>query len=248
MSKDLTQSETTPVILNNARYWCVVPAAGVGSRMGADKPKQYLQIHNKTVIEQTLLRLLEFGLFERIVVVISEQDSFWSSLAISKHPKVHTTVGGKERCDSVLEGLKVIDEMAHNKDWVLVHDAARPCVQVADIRRLVDTVCEPSGGLLGVPVKDTMKRTTSDHSVDHSVDRHLLWHAYTPQMFPVKRLYETLKNAILEGLNVTDEASAMEMQGFKPLMVEGQRDNIKITHPLDLPLAAWYLEQQGVVD
>ena len=243
-SEAQTHKDEKHKVKRQKRVWAVVPAAGVGRRMGSDVPKQYLPLQGLTVIEHSLARLLALDL-EKIIVVIGEDDNYWHELDVSCHPNIETVIGGDERCHSVLNGLKHLIDGKASEDWVIVHDAARPCVRVDDIKKLFHEVDTKDGGLLGVSVKDTMKRTSSDGLVLHSVDRQLLWHAYTPQLFPVGPLFKALEHALSEGQLVTDEASAMEAMGYHPKIVEGHRDNIKITHPVDLPLADWYLQQQS---
>jgi len=154
--------------------------------------------------------------------------------------------GGKERCHSVLNGLNALPESAQADDWVLVHDAARPCVRQHDLRLLVDTLANHAvGGLLGTPAHDTMKKTDAQGVVVETVERNSLWHAYTPQMFRYGLLRAALVKALADGYEVTDESSAIEHAGHRPLMVEGHADNIKITRSEDLPLAEYFLQQQG---
>lgn len=228
----------------NIQFWGVVPAAGVGARMGADRPKQYLSLLGKTVIEHTLERLLEAKLFAGIAVAVSPEDPYWPELAISRHPKIHTAPGGRERADSVKNGLDFLAPLAGANDWVLVHDAARPCVHAADIVKLTSTLADdPVGGILALPVHDTLKRVESG-AIMETVDRRQIWRALTPQMFRLGALHHALEDAAQRGLVVTDEASALELQGRRPRIVEGRPDNIKITRPEDLSLAAFYLEQQ----
>lgn len=153
--------------------------------------------------------------------------------------------GGVERCHSVLNGLHALAARAAEHDWIMVHDAARPCVSHSDLDRLFAAIRdEPAGGLLGMPVRDTMKRAGADSHVMETVDRDRLWHALTPQVFRFQMLLEALEGAIQTGVSVTDEAAAMEHAGHRPLMVEGRADNIKVTRPEDLDLAAFYLRQQ----
>lgn len=228
---------------NHLKYWAVVPAAGVGKRMNADRPKQYLELAGKTVIEKTLTRLLQAGVFTNIAVAISEEDPYWPELEISKHEKIIVAPGGKERADSVLSGLKSISNQAEPNDWVLVHDAARPCLTSDDIRNLIDTLKDDEvGGILALSSHDTLKRVQDD-SIMETLDRRAIWRALTPQMFR----YGLLKSALADTAGdprITDESSAMEIQGFIPKIVEGRSDNIKITRPEDLALAQFYLEQQ----
>lgn len=226
------------------KYWAVIPAAGVGKRMQADRPKQYLELHGKTVLEHTLSRFLEHPHIQGVVVIVSDGDPYWQELALT-HPRLMITTGGAERCHSVLNGLQLLREQAAESDWVLVHDAARPCLRIEDIDRLINTLQDhPVGGLLGLPVADTMKRTAADDTIIETVPRENLWRALTPQMFRLEELYQALKTALDGKQLVTDEASAMELAGKSPKMIEGHGDNIKITRPQDLALAALYLVQQ----
>ena len=226
------------------RYWSVVPAAGVGRRMGGDLPKQYLPLRGRPLIEHALLRLLEQPRIERVVVALAESDPWWDALDIASHPSIIRVGGGSERADSVLNGLLALAELAAPDDWVLVHDAARPCLHREDLKRLINGLQQhPVGGLLGVPLHDTVKRATADGEVLETLPREQLWRAFTPQMFRYARLRSALERARQKGLAVTDEASAMEQAGLRPLLVEGRADNIKITRPEDLVLAGFYLEQ-----
>ena len=228
-----------------AKYWAVVPAAGVGSRMQADRPKQYLPLCGKTVIEHTLGRLASHPLIEGVVVAVSDHDAYWSALNLSVYPNVFIAAGGKERCHSVANALEVLAGLANERDWVLVHDAARPCLHVDDIQLLITELADnPVGGLLGLPVADTVKRTDSNGRVQETVNRVNLWRALTPQMFRLGQLRDALQRATNDGFIVTDEASAMEYVGLTPQMVAGRADNLKITLPADLKLAQMYLQQQ----
>jgi len=228
---------------NHLKFWAVVPAAGVGKRMNADRPKQYLPLLNKTVIEQTLERLLQADIFSAVSVAVSAEDPYWYDLPISKHEKIVTAPGGKERADSVLSALQAIRDVADDSDWVLVHDAARPCLTVSDIRLLLDClVDEPVGGLLALASHDTLKKVEGDR-ISGTLDRTLIYRALTPQMFRYRLLRQALQQTQGDP-SVTDEASALELQGYQPKIVEGRPDNIKITRPEDLSLAQFYLEQQ----
>ncbi|MGR8934740.1 MAG: 2-C-methyl-D-erythritol 4-phosphate cytidylyltransferase [Gammaproteobacteria bacterium] len=231
--------------MNNMRnIWAVVPAAGVGKRMQSDRPKQYLDLNGKTVIEHTLTRLIEAGVFTAIAVAISSEDAYWPELPIAIHPQIVRAEGGKERCDSVLSALKTLREAAADDDWVLVHDAARPCVTAADIRLLIDTLKDDAvGGILALPSPDTLKHV-EELAITATVDRSHIWRALTPQMCRYGALTHALEIAAAQGLVVTDEASALELQGLQPKIVAGRPDNIKITRPEDLPLAKFFMEQQ----
>lgn len=226
------------------KFWGIVPAAGVGKRMKANQPKQYLELSNsKTVIEQTLTRLIDSQIFEKIVVAISEDDSYWEELPISKNTKILQAKGGKERADSVLNALIEIENYAAVDDWVLVHDAARPCITIQDIEKLIFELKDDEvGGMLALSSHDTLKDVDGLKIVS-THDRSRIWRALTPQMFRYGMLKKALEKE--QGNNaVTDESSALEIQGFLPKIVEGRSDNIKITRPEDLALAQFYLVQQ----
>lgn len=236
----------TPRDTSSDRYWAVIPAAGVGRRMKSDVPKQYLEIQGKTLMEHTLQRLLDFSLLERLVVLLGEDDEYYQDIKLLRDPRVILAKGGRERYHSVMNGLSVLDELAEDTDWILVHDIARPCIRRSDLDWLVKALEEhPVGGLLGLPVRDTMKRSNDEGEIAQTVDRVNLWHALTPQMFRLKPLIDSLNLAMEVNAEVTDEASAMEFAGYKPLMVEGHGDNIKVTRSSDLALASLYLQQQA---
>lgn len=223
-------------------FTVVVPAAGVGSRMGACCPKQYLPLAGKFLIEHTLERLLSHPRIERVIVAIAPDDTFFATLAIATHPRVLVVSGGSERAASVLNGLAQVESQ-----WVLVHDAARPCITHQDMDRLIHQGLACDGAILGNRVRDTMKRSDAAGFIHKTVDREQLWHALTPQFFRSQQLKVALEQGLAVGAAITDEASAMELAGFKPLMVEGRADNIKVTRPEDLALAALYLAQQEAV-
>jgi 2-C-methyl-D-erythritol 4-phosphate cytidylyltransferase len=225
------------------KIWAVVPAAGVGKRMNADRPKQYLPLAGKTVIEHTLSRLLQANVFTAVAVAISQEDPYWSELDIASNEKIIRANGGKERADSVLSGLQAIRAYAQDDDWVLVHDAARPCITSTDIHYLIDTLSNDKvGGILALPSADTLKNVLAV-TILGTLDRSHIWRALTPQMFR----YGSLKIALEQAVGnpaITDEASALELQGLQPKIVEGRPDNIKITRPEDLALAQFFMEQQ----
>ncbi|MBR9909155.1 MAG: 2-C-methyl-D-erythritol 4-phosphate cytidylyltransferase [Gammaproteobacteria bacterium] len=226
------------------RFWAVVPAAGVGARMGAGQPKQYLRIHHKTILEHTLELLLRLPGLQGLVVLVSPDDDGWRDLPVFSQPRIEVAEGGAERSDSVLNGLRLLRQRLQPSDWVLVHDAARPCVTIDDIENLVAAVAgHPVGGILGAPVSDTLKRADADRGIRETVDRSALWRALTPQLFRFAPLLQALQDALERGLVITDEASALEAAGLTPLMVEGRSDNIKITRPEDLLLAELLLRQ-----
>lgn len=221
----------------------VVPAAGVGSRMQADRPKQYLKLLGKTVLEHTVSKLLAHPKVSKVVVAVSEDDPYFSTLALANHPQVIRVNGGKERADSVLSALNYICKHEVS-EWVLVHDAARPCFTEQDVTRLIECAENHSvGAILAAPVRDTMKRSDEQQNIDHTVERSNLWHALTPQMFRTQPLREALIDGLASKANITDEASAFERLNLSPALVNGRADNIKITQPEDLALAEFYLSR-----
>lgn len=232
--------------MTDPSFWAIVPAAGVGRRMGGTTPKQYLELNGRKVIDHTIERILLHPSIDGLYLVLGEQDGWWEETEFAGHPDLVRAGGGSERCHSVFNALEVLGRRAHRDDWVLVHDAARPCVRRSDIDRLIVAASSHEvGGLLGMPVRDTMKRTDATDRVIETVERNHLWHAYTPQMFRYGVLREALKGALDAGVAVTDEASAIEWAGLRSVMVEGHADNLKITRPEDLSLAAYYLAQQA---
>jgi 2-C-methyl-D-erythritol 4-phosphate cytidylyltransferase len=231
---------------SQVKYWAVVPAAGVGKRMQADRPKQYLGIAGRPLIDYAITRLVADPHIEGVVVAISAEDRYWPTLNLALNKPLWVVEGGVERCHSVLNALQQLATSAHEDDWVLVHDAARPCVRAEDIARLIEQLADdPVGGLLAIPVRDTMKRAETNRRVITTEDRQGLWHALTPQMFRFGKLRHALEQALEDEALVTDEASAIELAEYEPLLVEGHADNIKVTRPEDLALASFYLDQQG---
>ena len=180
------------------KIWVIIPAAGVGKRMESDTPKQYLKLNNKIIIEHTLSVFDKHDSISEIVVSISDGDEYWSALELDLSKPLHVAKGGKERCDSVLNGLKYLENKADDDDWVLVHDAARPCLRQEDVTLLIDTLKEHDvGGILAVPVRDTMKRSFDNNNIKETVDRENLWHALTPQMFRYSMLKNALESALI---------------------------------------------------
>ena len=219
-------------------FWLVIPAAGIGSRMQADCPKQYLTVSDKTILELTLACFIEHPGLRGIVLALAEHDRWWAKLPLAKDARIHTVTGGAERADSVLNALLTLEHSgAQADDWVLVHDAARPLLDRKDLDRLLTClVNDPVGGLLAVPARDTLKQVNADGSVLKTIDRSVIWHALTPQMFRLGLLQRALADALQSGVLVTDESSAMEWAGFSPKIIEGSANNIKITRPEDLQL------------
>jgi 2-C-methyl-D-erythritol 4-phosphate cytidylyltransferase len=211
--------------------------------MGGSIPKQYLRLHDVPVIIHTLKKLAATPSIEEIIVVISETDPYWPELNIPVDIPVRVVTGGEHRVHSVFNGVESIASELSNDDWILVHDAARPCVRNEDIVKLIDAVKDHEcGGLLATPVRDTMKQAAENNAIKATLDRSTMWHALTPQIFRAPLLLDALTAGLNDPDKITDEASALELQGYSPLLVEGHADNIKITRPEDLALAGFYLK------
>lgn len=222
-------------------FWLIIPAAGIGTRMGASLPKQYLTVATQTILEHTADCFLTLPNLLGAVIATSAQDSYWPTLALAQHPKVINCLGGKERADTVLLALKTLQSHgALADDWVLVHDAARPNLAQNDLFKLLYEVSQSNaaGGILAYRAKDTLKlqqpNTQRLASIAKTIDRSVIWHALTPQMFRLNTLLECLEYALQKGLNITDESSAIEAAGLSVRLVEGRSDNYKITYPEDL--------------
>ena len=209
----------------------------------ASLPKQYLPLEGRLVIEWSLQPILARSDCAGAAIALSADDPHWARSTLARDPRVRTAPGGAERAESVLAGLRLLNAAAN--DWVLVHDAARPCLSSEELDSLIDTVRDDEvGGLLAAPVVDTLKRADDNGRVSETVSREQLWRALTPQMFRAGLLLEALTDAARNGVNVTDEAQAIERLGFKPRLVAGSTDNIKITLPEDLPRAARILAER----
>lgn len=222
----------------------VLPAAGIGARMGGKIPKQYLEIHGVTLLEHSLRSLLACQQIATVAVPLHPEDGQADRIELLHNARVRRICGGALRADSVLAGLEALSLEANDDDWVLVHDAARPCVELADIEALIGTVIAADcGGILAQPVVDTIKRAGATGRIAATVDRSTLWRAQTPQMFRLGQLREALQQGLREGLDITDEASAMELAGHEVQLIPGSPSNLKVTVPQDLALAAWYLSQ-----
>ncbi len=229
------------------KYFVVIPAAGSGRRFAAAVPKQYAALAGATVIEHALAPFESDADCARIVVAIAADDAHWPGIAARRPPHVHTVPGGAERAQSVRAGLTKLSAFAGADDWVMVHDAARPCFAAADLAVLKhELAAHEAGGLLAMPLADTVKRAGAGGQpvVDATVDRAALWRAATPQVFRLGLLSHALDAALAAGRMPTDEAQAVEWLGFKPRLVAGRPDNIKVTTADDLALAAAILAQR----
>jgi 2-C-methyl-D-erythritol 4-phosphate cytidylyltransferase len=213
--------------------------------MGESLPKQYLRVQGATLLEHSLRSLLADSRISHVAVALHPQDEHAASVALLDDARVTRTVGADQRAGSVLAGLLALEELAAERDWVLVHDAARPCLRRDELSRLIDQVMQSGvGGLLAEPVVDTVKRADRDGRVEGTLDRTGLWRAQTPQMFRYGELVAALRQAQDSASAITDEASAMELAGHPVQIVEGVSSNLKVTVPDDLALAGWYLARQ----
>lgn len=225
------------------RLWCIVPAAGSGRRFGSDIPKQYLPLAGKPMLECTLERLAACREIAGLMVVLADGDPYWPGIDAVRGKPVRTATGASERSGSVLSGLRALPADVGEDDFVLVHDAARPCIAADDVAMLVARGVAAGGALLAAPVRDTLKRGNGERRAIATESRESLWRALTPQMFRRGELMRALEAAELDGIAVTDEAMAMERAGHRPLLVEGAEDNIKVTTAADLALAAYLLRR-----
>jgi 2-C-methyl-D-erythritol 4-phosphate cytidylyltransferase len=229
---------------SSTRYFAVVPAAGSGSRMESEKPKQYLAIGDKTILEHTLQVLLSARQIDQIIVCLAEHDPHWAELDLAEPSRIDTVTGGASRAQSVLNGLNHLAGKAREDDWVIVHDAARPCLSPTLLHRFIDDLeGDEVGGILAVQVRDTLKKAHLDSDyIEKTLDRAQIWQAQTPQMFRYGLLYSALQDALARQLEVTDEAAAMEASGLPVRLVKGDSRNIKVTTAEDLLFARSILE------
>jgi 2-C-methyl-D-erythritol 4-phosphate cytidylyltransferase len=227
------------------RYFALIPAAGTGSRMGAEGPKQYAKLGSKTMLEHSIDAMLADGRIDRVFVIVAQGDKQWQALAVDAEHVEFLPVGGSSRAESVRNGLIAIAGRTGDDDRVLVHDAARPCLAEEQLARLIDEVGhDDRGGLLAVPLTDTLKRA-DDGRVGATIARQAMWCAQTPQLFRVGSLRAALSSDIDD---ITDEASAIERSGNSPRLVPGVTTNIKVTTPEDMTLARAILAEQGRLD
>lgn len=234
-----------------SRNIALVPAAGVGQRFGAPCPKQYVDLAGQTVLQHTINRLLSIPEIDLLLIVVSPEDAYIDDVyPLAKTPeRVHILrCGGASRALTVKNGITAARNQfaVQDDDWILVHDAARCCVKPESVQSLISAVRDDAvGGLLALPVSDTLKRANEQGRVSQTVERAGMWQAQTPQMFRCGMLYQALEAADLT--RVTDEASAVEGQGFAPLLITGNVQNLKITTPQDLALARFFLfEEQAI--
>lgn len=230
------------------QHFLIIPASGVGARMNAELPKQYLKLESGlTVLDQTLETLLGIAQIKGCVVAIAEGDTEFKKSMFARDDKLlATAVGGAQRFYSVLSALHGLRAFAKDSDWVLVHDAARPCVKASAVVELIETLKDHSvGGLLATQVVDTIKKSDG-RMVEKTLDRSTLWQAQTPQMYRFGVLFKALNNVIENNLSITDEAGSIEHLGLQSVLVLASKSNLKITTPEDLDLANFYLKRESI--
>ncbi|MGH8162693.1 MAG: 2-C-methyl-D-erythritol 4-phosphate cytidylyltransferase [Gammaproteobacteria bacterium] len=230
--------------------WAVIPAAGRGERFGADRPKQYLTLAGRPMLEHSLAPFLASPAIAGVVIALAANDGEWPKIAPERPPKpLVTAIGGASRAESVAAALAAIADRVVGDDWVLVHDAARPCLSGSDLERLIGTLRDDRvGGILAAPLADTLKRADDAGCIAATVERACLWRAQTPQMFRYGLLRNALDGAAVAGLEATDEAMAMEHAGFAPRIVAARENNLKVTRPEDLSLAEAVLASRKMVE
>ena len=232
--------------VNKPTIWAVIPTAGIGRRMASTKPKQYLKLKGKTIIEHSLGQLSKCNAVSGIAVGIAESDSYWQKLNIKNKKFLGTYIGGSQRIHTVLNGLDYLSQWVGEQDWVMVHDAVRPCVRVEDIDLLVEHALRLNqSAILASPVIDTVKKINANAEIQTTLNRDVLMLAMTPQLFPFKLLQKALKSAIDKDIVSTDESAAVEILGLQPLAITGQRSNIKITTAEDLQIANLFLDDHN---
>lgn len=227
------------------RFWCIVPAGGRGSRFGGDIPKQHVLIAGRSLLLWTLATLAAHPRIAGLIVVVAAGDTLWEPPINLDGVPILTAIGGAERADSVIAGISALPAGIAADDFVLVHDAARPCVRAADIDALIHAAVAGDGGLLAAPLRDTLKRADGEGRVVETESRESRWRALTPQMFRHDALLTALVDARAAGVIVTDESMAMERAGYRPVLVEGSEDNLKVTTATDRDVAEILLTRRA---
>ena len=227
-----------------SKVWAIIPAAGLGQRMNSERPKQYILINDEPILAHTLHAICQVPQVEQVVVALHPDDQYWPTQINLSYTNITTTQGGEFRAQSVLNAIQLLSAQANAQDWLLVHDAVRPCITAKTINAmLIQLEDHPIGGLLGVPVRDTLKAVDAQGNTTQTVSRAGLWHALTPQVFRFGLLQAALTTLIEDDFEITDDASAIEKMGHSPKMIQGSYDNIKITWPEDLATASAWLQQ-----
>ena len=233
--------------MNRQRVHALIPAAGRSVRFGGTTLKQYAHLLGMPVMAHSIAAVERHDEVESVSVALAPDDGIFDQLIRPHYPSVQTVTGGDSRAQTVMNGLRFIIKQHPDCEWVLVHDAARPCLSLADLSRLLDEGLQSdAGAILAVPVNDTLKLADGAGCIEQTVDRSRYWAAQTPQLFRISELILNLEAALSAGLTPTDEASAMEYAGAHPLLVEGSTSNIKITGAEDLALAEFILQRQSV--
>lgn len=228
------------------KVWAIIPAGGIGERMGCEIPKQYLKIHGVPILHHTISRICECPDVDGVAIGISEDDRYWVSESFENLKIVGTYQGGVLRSDTVLNGMKYLHSVTEvaPDDWVLVHDAVRPCILQQDLKNLIRCANKNmKGAVLGGKLIDTLKAVNEVDAIQKTMDRERCWRAFTPQMFPIDVLMKAMETAIGSGQQLTDESMAMERLGVYPQLIEGHSSNIKITTPLDIELMEMLLKK-----
>jgi len=231
------------------RVHALITAAGRGVRFGGAAPKQYARLLGKTVLAHSIDAVQRHPAVVGVTVTLAADDSYYDELVRPYYPEVLTVEGGDSRAQSVINGLRFVLRQDSGCEWVMVHDAARPCLSAECLQRLLNQgLKSPGGAILACPVSDTLKQADEAGYIARTVDRSGMWAAQTPQLFPLPALTENLQGALSRGLNPTDEAAAMEFAGASPLLVAGTSTNIKITSAEDLALAEFIMNHQVIVE
>ena len=249
---------------DRAKYWAIIPAAGIGARMQAAVAKQYLKIHDKTILDYAIASVLDRLPIQLMAVAIQADDREWPDSQYYNNPKVLNTLGGATRFESVRQAFLTLDQkvMMDDYDWLIIHDGARPCLSAADCQKILNYTqsmdgqdAAQHGAILARPVADTLKRVADDERIIATIDRQALWSALTPQLFLVKSFRQALQTPSphsstvnLGNTHLTDESMMMEQLGLTPKVIHGDSDNIKLTYPKDLDLIAFLLARQGRID
>lgn len=234
----------------NPKKILIIPAAGIGSRMELDLPKQYLKLsNNKTILDNTILALLKEPFFDLVIVSLSNEDKYWIESEFANHSLVKTCIGGETRFHSVYNALKFIKDIAKEEDWIFVHDAARPCINIKSVEKLLKEIADSNinsnSGILAIKAFETVKESTNNKIIK-TLNRENIWLAQTPQLSKYGELLKAFNYCSNNNLvnSVTDEASALELYGNKPIIVEGLRSNIKVTKQEDLEFVEFFLNRK----
>lgn len=235
--------------MNQPRVHALIPAAGQSVRFGGTTVKQYTHLLGQPVMAHSIQAVLKHPSVTQVTVVLAPDDGIYNELIRPVFPEVTTVEGGETRSQSVMNGLRFIMEADPDCEWVLVHDAARPCLSAAALHDLIELgLTSMAGAILAIPVSDTLKVANESGYINQTVDRSCYWSAQTPQLFRIHQLAANMESALSQGEQPTDEAAAMEAAGVHPLLVQGVASNIKITGPDDMAMAEFILQRQAVAE